>query len=398
MRCLARWAWMTGAGLAWASNASAQLQPPPPLPYPPQPYPAQQPPAPQPYPAPPAPAPQPYPPQAYPPAQPYQPLSPPAPAPPPVYPQPAPVYGPAPMPAPYYPPPRPAPSPYRSPNEMAFLYGVGAAYGVGTGIWLDALGHLSDPGLAIIAPLILGAAAPVGVYVWDQQREFDRGVPSSIATGLLLGGVEGVAVSGLQWQLTGNGGPHTWDFRTWTSITFATSTLGGIGGFVFGEWIQPDPRSLALIASASGWGAMTGVLFGSGVVSGNSDWTDGAAVWGFAGYNLGILAAGVASTVYVPSYETIKYMWAGETLGILATMPIYIFYVNGGEIRHGLIANAVGGLAGLTIATLLTYSMSDPPGTAAFTPPFQLAVAPAPGVTPNSTARNGGELTVYGTF
>jgi hypothetical protein len=391
MGCVARWASVMGVGLAWASNASAQLQPPPPLPYPPQqPYPAQQP-APQPYPAQPAPAPQPYPP-----AQTYQPLPPPAPAP--VYPQPAPVYGPAPAPAPYYPPPRPAPSPYRSPNEMAFLYGVGAAYGVGTGIWLDALGHLSDPGLAIIAPLILGAAAPVGVYVWDQQREFDRGVPSSIATGLLLGGVEGIAVSGLQWQLTGNGGPHTWDFRTWTSITFATSTLGGIGGFVFGEWIQPDPRSLALIASASGWGAMTGVLFGSGVVSGNSDWTDGAAVWGFAGYNLGILAAGVASTVYVPSYETIKYMWAGETLGILATMPIYIFYVNGGEIRHGLIANAVGGLAGLTIATLLTYSMSDPPGTAAFTPPFQLAVAPAPGITPNSTARNGGELTVYGTF
>jgi hypothetical protein len=174
--------------------------------------------------------------------------------------------------------------------------------------------------------------------------------------------------------------------------------MGGIGGFLFGEWIQPDPRSLALIASASGWGAMTGVLFGSGVVSGNSDWTDGAAVWGFAGYNLGILAAGVASTVYVPSYETLKYMWAGETLGILATTPIYVFYVNGGEVRHGLIANAVGGLAGLTIATLLTYGMSDAPGTAAFTPPFQLAVSPAPGVTPNSTARSGGELTVYGTF
>jgi hypothetical protein len=281
---------------------------------------------------------------------------------------------------------------------MVFLYGVGAAYGVGTGIWLDALAHLGDPGLAILAPLIVGAAAPIGVYLWDYQREFDRGVPSSIATGLLLGGVEGVAISGLQWQLTGNGGPHTWSFQTWTSITFATSTLGGVGGFIFGEWIQPDPRSLALIASGSGWGAITGILFGSGVVGAGSDSKDGAAVWGFAGYNLGILGAGAASMVYVPSYETLKYMWAGQMLGILATTPIYLFYVNGGEIRHGLIANAVGGLAGLTVAGLLAGNMQDPPGTAAFTPPFQFAVAPAPGITPNSTAKSGGELTIYGTF
>jgi hypothetical protein len=102
--------------------------------------------------------------------------------------------------------------------------------------------------------------------------------------------------------------------------------------------------------------------------------------------------------VYVPSYETLKYMWAGETLGILATTPIYLFYVNGGEIRHGLIFNAVGGLAGLTVAGLLAGGVQDPPAAAAFAPPFQFAVAPAPGVTPNSTARNGGELTVYGTF
>ena len=198
-----RWAWVVALGLAWPASASAQLPPP----APPQPYPA--------------PAPQPYPPQAYPQPQPQPYPALPSPAPAPVSaPQPGPVY--VPPPAPYYPPARPPPSPYRTANEMAFLYGIGAAYGVGTGIWLDALGHLSDPGLAVLAPLLLGAAAPVGIYVWDQQAQFDRGVPSSIATGLLLGGVEGVAISGLQWQLTGNGGPHTWDFRTWTSITFAT--------------------------------------------------------------------------------------------------------------------------------------------------------------------------------
>ena len=273
---------------------------------------------------------------------------------------------------------------------MAYLYGVGLAYGVGTGIWVDALGKVSDPGLAVIAPLLFGAAVPVGIYAWDVNAEFDRGVPSSIATGLLLGGIEGIAIDGLQWQLTGNGGPHSWDFRTWTSITFATATVGGIGGYVFGESIQPNPRSLGLIASGAGWGAITGVLFGSGVVGG--DWKDGAAVWGFAGYNAGILAAGAVSTVYVPSWQTLKYMWLGDLLGTLATTPVYFFYIGGnGEPRHGLIANAVGGLAGLALAAALTGNMADPPGTASWMPPFQIAVSP--------TGTGGGaELTAFGQF
>jgi hypothetical protein len=280
---------------------------------------------------------------------------------------------------------------------MAYLYGVATAYGVGTGVWVDALGKVGDPGLAIIAPLVLGAAAPVGVYFWDQARVYDRGVPSSIATGLLLGAVEGVAIGGLQWQLTGNNGPNTWDFRTQTSVTFAAATAGGVGGFLFGQWFQPDPHSLALIASGSGWGAVTGILFGAGVVGG--DWKDGSAVWGFAGYNVGLLAAATVSTMYVPSFQTLKYMWAGQVLGTLATTPVYLFYIgDGANPRHGLIANSVGGLAGLTVAALLTGNMTDGPGASAFTAPFQLAVGPASSPSGNPNARGGAQLTMYGQF
>jgi hypothetical protein len=273
---------------------------------------------------------------------------------------------------------------------MAFLYGTGIAYGVGSGVWIDALAKEGDPGIAFIAPAAFGAGVPIGLYVWDQVDEFDRGVPSTIATGLLLGGVEGVAISGLQWQSTGNGGPRSWDFRSWTTITFVTATAGGIGGYAFGEWLQPDPRSLALITSAAGWGAITGALFGSGVV--NGDWKDGAAPWGFAGYNAGILAAGVVSTFYVPSWQTIRYMWLGDVLGTLATTPVYLFYLgsSGDNWRHGLIANAVGGLAGLAIAAVLTANMSDGPMAGSWTPPFQLAVGP--------TTHGGAELEAFGSF
>jgi hypothetical protein len=291
---------------------------------------------------------------------------------------------------------RPPTSRYRSPGEMGYLFGVGIAYGVGTGIWIDAIGNVNDPGIAFIPPVAIGAAIPIGLYVWDQAAEFDRGVPSTMATGMLLGGLEGIAVSGLQWQLTGNGGPDSWGFPTWATITFLTATGGGIGGYAFGEWLQPDPRSLGFIASGAGWGAITGILFGSGVVSG--DWKDGAAVWGFAGFNAGIVATGALSTFYVPSWQTIKYMWLGELLGTLATTPVYFFYIgSSADPRHGLIANAVGGLAGIGIAAALTVNMTDSPSTAsrdrdpnAWTPPFQLAVTPTP--------YGGAQLTAYGQF
>jgi hypothetical protein len=261
---------------------------------------------------------------------------------------------------------------------MAYLYGISAVYGIGTGIWIDSLAGISDPGIALIAPLVLGGAAPIGMYVWDSQQEFDRGVPSAMATGMLLGGVEGIAIDGLQWQLTGNGGPDTWKFSTWTTVAFVGATAGGVGGYAFGEWLQPDPRSLAFIASGAGWGSITGVLFGSGVVTADANWADGAAVWGFAGYNAGILATGALSAVYTPSWETLKYMWLGDLLGTLATTPVYLFYIGGGQARHGLIANAVGGLAGIGVAAALTANMTDT-GTSSWTPPFQLAIAPTPG-------------------
>ncbi|HEY8041012.1 MAG TPA: hypothetical protein VIF15_14500, partial [Polyangiaceae bacterium] len=263
-----------------------QPQPYPPQPYPPQPYPPQPQQYPQPYPPP---APQPYPPQPYPP-QPYPPQPYPAP-----YGQPVPA--PYPQPGPVPQPPPPPPNRFRSPGEMAYLYGVGIAYGAGSGIWLDSITHINDPGLEFIPPLALAAAIPVGTYIWDLNSEFDRGVPSTMATGLLLGGLEGMAVSGLQWQLTGgvNGNSQQWAFPTWSTLTFLGATGGGVGGYFFGEWLQPDPRSLTFIASGAGFGSIFGILFGAGVAGDSNSVAAGSAVWGFAGYNAGIAATGALS-------------------------------------------------------------------------------------------------------
>jgi hypothetical protein len=263
---------------------------------------------------------------------------------------------------------------------MTFLYGTSLAYGIGSGVWIDALAQETDPGIAVIAPAALGAGVPLGLYAWDYFDEFDRGVPSTMATGLLLGGVEGIAIAGLQWQLTSGAPGRAWSFRGETTAAFLGATVGGVSGYAFGEFLQPDPRSLAFISSGAAWGTLAGVLLGGGVVGTSRDIGDGAAVWGFAGYNAGVVATGAISLLYTPSWETLKYMWLGEIVGTAATTPVYLFYINSNNdnLHHGMIANAVGGMAGLAVAAVLTSNFSDGPGSASWTPPFQLGVGPTP--------------------
>jgi len=374
-------------------------QPPPQAYPPPQGYPQQQ----QPYP----PQQQPYPPQQQPPPQGY-----PQPLPPPGYAQqpPPPGYGPPP-PGYIQPPPlAPAatPSGKRDDGELLLLYGTTAAWGVGTGIWVDILANTSDPGIAFIAPVLLGAAAPIGIYFWDRYDNLDRGVPASIATGLTLGAIEGVAISGTAWQLGGNNASHS-SWAGWSSLTWAISTAGGVGGYFFGEYVRPDPRTLSFIVSGAGWGSISGVFIGAGAIM-NATWEgtnidpitgvassntgtafgDGASIGGLIGYNAGILATGVASIAgWVPSYRTQNAMWGGYVVGSLAGSLVYLGYIGNPDAHHGMIATGLCGLAGAAVAAAITANWKD--NTAkAWTPPFQLGLAPTPS--------GGAAVAAYGTW
>ncbi len=294
-------------------------------------------------------------------------------------------------------------TPKRGDGEMGFLYGTAIAAGVGTGIWMDSIAHVKDPAAVIVAPLILGAAAPVGVYFWDRYSEFDAGVASSLATGLLLGGLEGVGIAGLQWQATGNGGPNTWGFSAQTTAALVGGIGGGVGGYAFGEWLHPNPNSLTLIASGAAWGTVSSTLFGAGITKSGGDWKDTGSVFGFVGFNAGIAAAGAISTFFVPSDAALENMWAGYTIGTVGASVIYVAYLfSDAPVWHGLIANGLGGLAGLSIAGILSANMTAssapapqmypqqpgyPPPHASYKPPFYMGFSPMSG---------GGVLTASG--
>src|ERR1039457_4098521 len=61
-----------------------------------------------------------------------------------------------------------APPRTRSNNEMSFLYATSIVYGVGLGVEFSAEVGIKDPGLFLIAPALLGVAAPLGAYALDK--------------------------------------------------------------------------------------------------------------------------------------------------------------------------------------------------------------------------------------
>lgn len=322
---------------------------------------------------------------------------------------------PPPQPPPGWQPPPPQPPPIvqapkvRDFGEMMYLYSTSAAYGVGMGAWIDVLANAQDPGVAAIAPIALGVTVPLGMFIWDQVDTFRPGVPASMATGMLFGLAEGVGISGTQVALTGP--QKRWDLSTATTLTFVTTTVGGVGGFFFGRWLEPDPRQVMFISNTLLWGAGTGVMLGiggskDGIGESEKSSGDGAAAGALLGANIGI-GAGAAAVIagYKPSWQAQKWMWLGYGVGAAVPSFLYFFYIgssnscdpNAGSAaflacrnnykdpKHGLIGNALGGIAGLTLTALLTANMSDddpklPPGARsgkAWTPPFQLMVAPA---------------------
>jgi hypothetical protein len=289
---------------------------------------------------------QPYPPPAYG-QQPYpgQPL-----------PQPGVPYGYA---APY---PYPAPvSNTRSGTEITVLYTTAAVYGVGLGVWFGAEANIKDPGLFLIAPAILGVAGPVGVYFLDNPA-LPRGVPAAIASGMIIGAGEGIGIASYQFVTTN--AADAWGFRGLSRATALGATLGGAGGFALGYLQDPSPKSSLLATSGVVWGAAVGSMFGYGASSageGYSRANDSAALGGLIGFNIGLAAAAGLSTVYIPTYRALSYMWGGAAIGAAVSLPVYLAYAGKGgpPAKRGLVFSGVSTTLGIAAGALIAGTAPD---------------------------------------
>ena len=265
---------------------------------------------------------------------------------------------------------------------MTALYVTSALYGIGTGIWLDSLFKITDPGLAVIMPIAFGAGAPIGAWAFDRYAgPFHHGVPAATSAGLVLGGLEGMAIAGTQWQYEREDNKD-WEFKVQTSVTWILATAGGVGGFAFGEWLRPDPRSMLFIGSGAGWGTLSGAMFGIATQGRHDDWKDGSSIAGLIGFNVGMVGTGAISVFHTPSLQSQKYMWLGYVAGAAVGCLVFPFYlfVDDPNVKRGLIGPSIGGVAGAAVAGALTWNMRDS-GDAqgkTWSPPVDLAMTPIP--------------------
>lgn len=240
----------------------------------------------------------------------------------------------------------------RTDLEIGFLYGTSATYGVGLGVWLGSELGIEDPGVFLIAPAILGVAAPVGVYFLDEPL-MPRGMPAAIAAGMLIGAGEGIGIASFQF-VTANE-DEAWGFRGLARSMAIGSTLGAVGGYALAYFQEPSPKSSLFASSGVVWGAAIGSMFGYGASAEGLDYgeaNDSAALGGLIGFNVGLAATAGLSTIYIPSWQALSWMWIGGGIGAAVSLPVYLFYAkeDGPPAKRGLLfsgtATTLGILAG----------------------------------------------------
>ena len=282
-------------------------------------------------------------------------------------PAPGPGYGqPAPGPGygqPGYPPSYAVPrrSRKRDEVELGFLYGTSIAYGVGMGIWFSSEVGISDPGVFLIPPALLGVAAPIGVYFLDDP-EMDRGMPAAIAAGMAIGAGEGIGIASYQFVTADE--EDAWGFRGLARATALGSTLGAVGGYAAGYYLEPARQSTVLTTSAVLWGTAVGSMYGYGASEAGVGYgisNDTAALGGLIGFNVGLAAGAATGALYVPSWEQLGWMWGGAGVGAAVSLPIFLFYAgdDAPPAKRGFLFMGTTTTLGIAAGALLGSGYAD---------------------------------------
>ena len=278
--------------------------------------------------------------------------------------------------------------------EIGTLYGLSVGYGVGVGVWLDAELKIDDPGLVFLPPAILGVAAPVGVFLLDRPR-MPRGMPAAIAAGMAIGAGEGIGLA--SYQYVHSDGSDAWGFRGFARSVFIGSTAGTAVGYLTAVAMEPSPKTSLLMGSSVLWGTAIGSMFGYGGSRAGSEFgdaNDSASLAGFIGYNAGLLGSAALSTVWVPSYQSLEWMWLGFGAGLGVSLPVYLFYAGGDhDVRRGLIVQGTAATLGLAAGAIFTMDSSD-----SASAPRDGLFGGTPGPGQRVTITGGGLMPVVGGF
>lgn len=255
----------------------------------------------------------------------------------------------------------------RSKAEIGYLYGASIAWGITTGVWIDLEIDTKNPGLLLIAPALLGAAAPTTMFFLDRPK-MPEGRPSAIATGSLLGAGEAALIWAAQY--TSKPDKQGWGPTEYFRAHVLSSTIGGVGGFLAHYGARFRPQTSFFVGSAAIWGALAGGAFGGGGSSGTwrATTNDSVFLGSVIGYNIAMVGSAATNIVWTPSYNQLTWMWGGFGAGAAVSALVYPFYALGdSDPRTGLIFQGIFSLLGAAGGALI--GAPEPKGQNPQTPP-----------------------------
>jgi hypothetical protein len=205
-----------------------------------------------------------------------------------------------------------------------------------------------------------------------------EGLPSAVASGLLIGAGEGLGIAGFQWVTAECPRDHydegvavppdedycdEWGFRGLARAEVVGATVGGAAGVGAYYLLKPYPESNVMWTSSIFWGTIVGSFFGG--AASNGDWgqaNDGVALGGLIGFNVGLAGAVTASIFWTPSWNQLGWMWGGFAIGTAAGALVYPFYLaaEDADPRRGLIVQGITGIVGLGLGVALATPRRSP--------------------------------------
>jgi hypothetical protein len=243
----------------------------------------------------------------------------------------------------------------RSTDEIAQLYANSVAYGIGTGLWIDAHTNPWASSGPTVLPLLLGAGAAVGtVALLDIGHPLHYGVPQSIVSGMYIGFEDGL-VLGL-WGLSQNG--SRWSGTTVADVTWGLATVGAVGGGLLGTALGTTPGRASFVGSCALW---TGVVSGFAAAALTGAGQDGGTNGLLAaeiGLNAGAIAGFVAAGPVSPSIARVRFLDVGAIGGWLLFGGLYLAASNSqadGRVFSAM--TALGVASGLGVVWAATSRM-----------------------------------------
>lgn len=271
----------------------------------------------------------------------------------------------------------------RTTDELAVLYTEGVLYGLGSGLTLAAHLEPSSPAGVVLPALALAGATEGLIALLDHNMGFRYGAAQATASGLFLGLEEGIVW--MWWDDTRDTG-SSWSGKTVASVLWATTTLGGVAGAIYGQGVGTTPGRVAFTGSAALWSSL---VAGFGVAAFSDLDTsrgEGHALLAAAiALNAGTIGGAILAKHVSPSIARARFIDLGGLAGGALFGGLYIALADRDTRATGVFGALGAGVAtGVATAWLLTRDLDADESREA---PSTTVAALVPTVAPTATGQ-----------